>query len=91
MKLLPLAAIAVAFSALVGIQTASAISSESDAGDTSSAAPLTDPDEAVENFGTSNDGSGAFSIMVPDQQSDQLLFGTSSQPLLPSFPSDTSQ
>ena len=87
MKLLPLTAIAVAFSALVGIQTASAIGSESDAGDAGSAAPLTDPDGA----GSSSDDSGSFSIMVPDQQGDQLLFGTGSQPLLPSFPSDTSQ
>ncbi|TXH38126.1 MAG: hypothetical protein E6Q98_04705 [Rhodospirillaceae bacterium] len=90
MKLLSLTAIAVAFSALVGIQTASAISSESDAGDTGSAAPLTDPDEATDSSGGSSDGSGSFSIMVPDQQGDQLLFGTGNQPLLPSFPSDTS-
>jgi hypothetical protein len=91
MKLLSLTAIAVAFSTLVGIQTASAISSESDAGGTSSVAPLTDPSDATDSSGSSSDGSGSFSIMVPDQQGDQLLFGTGSQPLLPSFPSDTSQ
>ena len=92
MKLLSLTVMAVAFHAMVGIQTASAISSESDAGDTGSAAPLTDPDGVSDSSGGSSDGSGSFSIMVPDQQGgDQLLFGTGSQPLLPSFPSDTSQ
>ncbi|MDY0882562.1 hypothetical protein ACFPL7_06350 [Dongia soli] len=91
MKLLQFAAIAVAFSTLVGIHTASAISSENDAGDTSSTAPLADPDQATENFGSSGEGSGSFSIMVPDQSGDQLQFGTTDLPLLPSFPSDTSQ
>lgn len=92
MKLVPLAVAALAFNALIGVQTASAISTESDAGETGAATPqLTDPEGAVENGGTSDEGSGSFSIMVPDQQGDQLLFGTGTQPLLPSFPSDTTQ